>query len=111
MSPSAWAADAIPFKHAETVTDPSLGHIMLALIVCVAVLAAFLWLLRRRIGMPGKTTPETVLKVVQYVRVAPKLAFTVVQFGGKTHLLAHTDQSVAPIDTLPAASSPQEDHK
>lgn len=95
---SAWAADAV----VQTSTAAAVFQTLLALVVVLGVLYAFLWVLRRY--APVQTGAQGVVKVVGGVMLGPREKVVVVEVGDTWLLLGVTSSQV---NTLHALSKPE----
>jgi flagellar biogenesis protein FliO len=99
---------AIPFKReVEAGADvwSRLGAVML---ICIAVLALVLYLLRRHLNLKlkflvGQAASTQRLQVLETRRLGPRAYLHVVQFGGREHLIGNSEHGLV---TLASAALP-----
>jgi flagellar biogenesis protein FliO len=99
----AWGAE-IPFRR-DAGDAASLGQTVAAFVLCLLLLGAALWWLRRKRQAPGepRTDAKAALRVVQRARLSGKTMLSVVEFDGERHLIAHSDQAIAVVTGRPPA--------
>lgn len=98
------AQSAIPFKHENSTAGGDFSRIGLALILCLAVLAAVLYLLRRY--LPGVIKPVSGCKRVQVLetqRLGPRSQVYVVAFGGRQYLIGQSEHGLVRLASAPLA--------
>ena len=89
------AQSAIPFKPETAASGSDLSRVILALLACVLVLAAALFVLRK--FLPGVTRPKANgqrLQVLATERLGPRTALHVVQFGGQQYLIGDSEHGL-----------------
>jgi len=107
---SAAASSAIPFKPAAPLEANALGDGWIALVVCMAVLAIVVTLLRRRaIGLPRLGSTPRAVSVVESTRLGERTRLSVVRYRGRELLVAHGDH--APTVLADQAVAPSEEPK
>ena len=82
------ASAAIPFKPAEDPVLPSGPQWSLAIVLCVAALAAVLWVLRRRGNVVAWKRPGGLLDIVETRALSPHAQLNVVRYQGRQLLLS-----------------------
>ncbi len=90
-----WAQSAIPFKQENAAGGSDISRVILALLLCVLVLAAVLFVLRKY--LPGMARPQSGgqrLQVLETRRLGPRTALHVVQFGGQQYLIGDSEHGL-----------------
>lgn len=94
------AAQAIPFKQEAVSGAGELLRVAGGLTLCVLLLAGVLHFLRRRAGPHANSAAEAGrLRIVERQRLGARSILVVVEFDGKRHLLAQSEQGVALLAT------------
>jgi flagellar biogenesis protein FliO len=106
---SAVAADApvsqIPFKRDNISTASDAPRVALGLTVCFLLLAGAVYVIRRRLGPTLETGRVKRLRVLESHRLSPRSSLHVVEFAGKVHLLAQSEQGIHCLVSTPVGSS------
>jgi flagellar biogenesis protein FliO len=96
----------IPFKHEGSSPAGSLSGAAGVLLVSVAAIVAVLVIRRRlRLDGPSGGAPR-LLRVLETQRLGPRTLLSVVEFGGRQHLIAQSEQGVQCLATADQASAP-----
>jgi flagellar biogenesis protein FliO len=97
---------SIPFKQEAASGTGELLRVMGGLALCVLILAGVLHFLRRRTGLnqTGRTDAGR-LRIVDRLRLGARASMIVVEYEGKRHLLAQTEQGITLITTVSGASA------
>jgi flagellar biogenesis protein FliO len=103
------APQSIPFKPEAASGAGELLSVMGGLALCVLILAGVLYLLRRRagrniLGAAGATNLSR-LRIVDRLRLGARSTLVVVEYEGKRHLLAQSEQGVTLVTTVSGASA------
>lgn len=97
---------AIPFKHdnasGATVASSGLGVLIVSLLVIAAVLVIRK---RLRIGAPAGGG-KAMLHVLETQRLGPRALLSVIEFKGTHYLLAHSEQGVQCVASVPSGEQP-----
>lgn len=91
----AWAQSAIPFKQENAAGGSDVSRVILALLLCVLVLAVALFLLRKY--LPGVARPQSSgrrLQVLETQRLGPRTALHVVLFGEREYLIGDSEHGL-----------------
>ena len=79
-----------------------LGEYLLRLLLLVPLVGALawgsLWMWKRlQVGLPAASGEERLVRVLEILPIATGIKLTVVEFGGRHHLIAVTRTTVQPI--------------
>jgi flagellar biogenesis protein FliO len=89
---------AIPFKHEEAgLSNAMTGGAIGLLLVSLVVIGLALWARKRLNLAPGQPSGEGRLRIVETRRLGPRALLSVVEFDGRTYLLAQTEHGVSRI--------------
>ncbi|MED5595867.1 flagellar biosynthetic protein FliO [Janthinobacterium sp. P210006] len=103
---AALATQAIPFKRdAEAASLAGSGGMAVLLVSLLAIGAVVLVRKRLKLGMRAKGAPA-LLRVLETRRLGPRTLISVVEFGGKQHLLAQGEHGITCIDTIVVDAPP-----
>ncbi len=86
--PMTAASSPLPFKASAAADLPTASEWLLALLLCAALLAALLWLLRRQQGKPQWGRQSSLLKVLDRQALSPQVQLVVLQYHGRQLLLS-----------------------
>ena len=90
-------APAIPFKQPATVGGAATSGGIAVLVVSLIAIVAVLYL-RKRLNLgPAPRPGGKRIKVLETQMLGPRAMLAVVEFGGREHLIAHTDRGVTHI--------------
>lgn len=100
------AAQAIPFKRdAETGVLAGSGGMAVLLLSLLAIGAVLF--MRKHLKLGSRPTGAPVLlRVLETRRLGPRALLSVVEFGGKQHLIAQSEHGISCIDTVILSSVP-----
>lgn len=105
------AAKAIPFKTAPTNATGDPLQLIAGFAVCLLVLIAIIYLLRRRLRSTRLLTGEKKqIRIAESQRLGARSTLHVVEFSGKRYLLAQTEQNVSCIAAEQINEATQETH-
>lgn len=79
-----------------------IGEYLLRLLLLVPLVGALawgsLWMWKRlQVGLPAASGEERLVRVLEILPIATGIKLTVVEFGGRQHLIAVTRTTVQPI--------------
>lgn len=97
-------AQSIPFRTVPVDAGVDWLRLVVGLLVCLALLAAALYVLRRRMGVSAAPTGQAT-RVVSQTFLAPGQHLVVVEFGEEQLLLARTKDSVSLLRARPIERS------
>lgn len=101
----AHAATGIPFKRdAEASALSGSGGMAVVLVSLLAIGAVYIVRKRLKLGVNGHGAPA-LLRVLETRRLGPRALLSVVEFGGKRHLIAQSEHGISCIDTVVLADS------
>ena len=99
---------AIPFKQDKTPTEDGLPRMALGLVVCGALFAVAIVLLRKRYGLAANSAgAKRNLRIVESQRVTPKSSLHVVEFRGTYYLLGQSEAGLRRLASSPVETSLQ----
>lgn len=82
------ASAPLPFKTSAAGELPSASEWLLAVLLCAALLAALVWLLRRQQGKPQWGRQTSLLKILDRQHLGPQQQLVVLQYQGRQLLLS-----------------------
>ncbi len=89
------AQSAIPFKPESAASGSDFSRVILALLLCVLVLGAVLFVLRKYLpGVTRNTSDGQRLQILATRRLGPRSALHVVQFGGQQYLIGDSEHGL-----------------
>lgn len=99
------APAAIPYKHEAASAATDLPRFAAGLGVGALALGAAVFALRRRLASHnGERAGQKRLRVLETQRLNPRSTLYVIEFAGAQYLLAHSEQGVNCLATVPAFS-------
>ena len=99
----------IPYKQERGAISSEFPRGAFALLVCLVLLAGAVYLIRRRLGLPTVIAHGRRLRIVESHRLSPRLSLHVVEFAGKAHLLANSENSIKCLDSVQITNTPLQD--
>ncbi len=106
----AWAQTAIPFKRDGSSAGSDVSRFGLGLLVSIAVLAAVLFWLRRKVRQirPGKDGGSD-LQICESRHLGPRSLLHVVHFAGQQYLIGQSEQGLvclasSPLPVVPSSA-------
>jgi flagellar biogenesis protein FliO len=103
---AALATQAIPFKrNTEEAGLAGSGGMAVLLLSLLAIGAVVFVRKRLTLSMRAKSAPAR-LRVLETRRLGPRTLISVVEFGGKQHLLAQGEHGITCIDTIVVDAAP-----
>ncbi|MCC7705603.1 flagellar biosynthetic protein FliO [Janthinobacterium sp. GW460P] len=103
---AALAAQSIPFKRdTEAGTLPGSGSMAVLLVSLLAIVVIVFVRKRLKLGLRANGAPA-LLRVLETRRLGPRSLISVVEFGGKQHLLVQGEHGITCIDTIMVDAPP-----
>lgn len=85
---SAGASAPLPFKTAAAAELPSASEWLLAVLLCAALLAALVWVLRRQHGKPQWGRQAGLMKILDRQTLTTQVQLVVLQYGQRQLLIS-----------------------
>lgn len=99
-------APAIPFKQSTPVGGAAASGGIAVLVVSLVAIAAVLYL-RKRLGIGARPAQGGKrVRILETQMLGPRAMLAVVEFGGREHLIAHTEHGVTRIADTEAEARP-----